>query len=153
MFDHKRSRTSLPVFFTLALFVLALVPMIAAAKSAEKTYPMTGKVVGMGQNQSQVRTAPGPNGGSRTVYFHTYKVETESRIYDLDCEKAALVHNTGKECGGDQPLDIRSVLQFRIEKGEVYIQLPDAKEQKLRILSEDAKPEPKPADAPASDTK
>ena len=88
-----------------------------------------------------------------TVYFHTYKVETDSRVYELDCEKRALVHNTGKECGGDQPLDIGSVLHFRIEKGDACIQLPDGKEQKLRVLSEDAKPEAKPGAAPATDTK
>jgi hypothetical protein len=150
MFDRKSSRASFPLLFTFVAVVFALVPLIAVAKSAEKTYPMTGKVVGMGQNPISVSNN---RGGNMTLFFHTYKVETDSRIYELDCEKRAIVHNSGKECGGDQPLEIGSVIHFRTEKGEAYLQLPDGKEQKLRILSEDAKPEPKAAEAPSSGTK
>jgi hypothetical protein len=142
MFHRDDIRRAFSRSMGLTLLALALAPMVAIAGGGEKTYPLTGKVIGMGQNQTQIDTQV----GSRTVYFHTYKVETDSRVYDLDCERAAMIHSTGKQCGGDQPLDIGSVIHFRTEKGKAYLLLPDGKEQKLRILSEDAKPEPKASD-------
>ena len=151
MLNSKDSRiTSLLTFISLALITLAVLPMNALAKDSEKTYPLTGKVVGVGQNPTQVSNA---RGGTLTMNFHTYKVETESRVYELNCERRAAVHTTGKECGGDQPLEIGSVIHFREEKCEAYLQLPNGKEQKLRILSEDEKPEPKTPDAKPAETK
>ena len=116
---------------------MTLLPTFASAKDSDKTYPISGKVVGTGQDAALVH---GANKTERTVHYHTYKVETESRIYELEFEKGAIFSSTGKDLGGDQPLDIGSEVHIRIEKGKAYLQLPEGKEAKLRILSEDAKP-------------
>jgi hypothetical protein len=93
-------------------------------------------------------------GGSYSVYSHTYKIETDTKIYEMDCGKTPMFFgSTGKECGGDKPLQIGDVIHFRVEKGSAHIPLSDGSEQKLRILNEEAKPETKPADAKTSDAK
>ncbi len=75
-------------------------------------------------------------GGSYSVYSHTYKIETDTRIYEMDC--------------GKTPMFLGST---RVEKGSAHIQLSDGSEQKLRILNEEAKPDAKSAEAKPSDPK
>lgn len=127
----------------------------AFAKHEPKAYSESGKVVGTGLN-SHDKSHPmtgGPNGppmggGTYTVYSHTYKIETESKFYQLDCGKVpTFFHSTGKACGGEKELELGDVLQFRTEKGWAYIPLPDGSEQKLRILDQELKPEAKSSDA------
>lgn len=157
--SHSKARCK-PSLDLLVLFILAFVvfPAFATAKEA-KTYPESGKVIGIGQNE-HTKTHPntGKNqnmgGGSYSVYSHTYKIETYSRIYEMDCGKTpTFLGSTGKECGGDRPLQIGDVIHFRVEKGSVHIPLSDGSEQKLRILNEEAKPDAKPADAKTSDAR
>jgi hypothetical protein len=149
------SRASLDL---LALFIFALVGFsaVAAAKEA-KTYPESGKVIGIGQNEhtkTHPRTGNNMGGGSYSVYSHTYKIETDTRIYEMDCGKTpTFLGSTGKECGGDKPLQVGDAIRFRVEKGSAHIPLSDGSEQKLRILNEEAKQDAKPADAKTSDAK
>ncbi len=147
-----------PSLYLLALFILAVVALsgTAAAKEA-KTYPESGKVIGIGQNEhtkTHPKTGNNTGGGSYSVYSHTYKIETDTKIYEMDCGKTPMfLGSTGKECGGDKPLQIGDVIHFRVEKGSAHIPLPDGSEEKLRILNEEAKPETKPSDAKTPDAK
>jgi len=141
---------------SLLIFAFVMLSAVAVAKEA-KTYPETGKVIGIGQNEhtkTHPKTGNNTGGGSYSVYSHTYKIETDTRIYEVDCGKTPMFFgSTGKECGGDKPLQIGDVIHFRVEKGSAHIPLSDGSEQKLRILSEEAKPEAKPADTKTSDVK
>ena len=110
-----------PSLYLLALFILAVVALsgTAAAKEA-KTYPESGKVIGIGQNEhtkTHPKTGNNTGGGSYSVYSHTYKIETDTKIYEMDCGKTPMfLGSTGKECGGDKPLQIGDVIHFRVEK-------------------------------------
>jgi len=119
--------------------LLALVQGTDSADKKPKSYPETGKVIGLG-------TTPHTRGHG-TVYSHTYKVETESAIFLLDCGKLPFVAGTGGECGGEQrKIQLGDVIRFRIEKSDVYISAPDltggagSDEEKLRIISQELKP-------------
>jgi len=147
-----------PSLYLLALFIFAVVALSGAAAAKEaKTYPESGKVIGIGQNEhtkTHPKTGNNTGGGSYSVYSHTYKIETDTKIYEMDCGKTPMfLGSTGKECGGDKPLQMGDVIHFRVEKGTSYIPLPDGSEQKLRILNEEAKPETKPVDAKTPDAK
>jgi hypothetical protein len=153
-----RSKKRKASLYPLALFILTVAVLSGAAFAKEtKTYPESGKVIGIGQNEhTKTHPVTGNNmgGGSYSVYSHTYKIETETKIYEMDCGKTPMVFgSTGKECGGDKPLQIGDVIRFRVEKGTARIPLSDGSEQKLRVLSEEAKPETKPTDAKTSDAK
>jgi hypothetical protein len=119
--------------------LLATLPVTALAKDKEKSYPETGKVIGKGQNSHTHQNSGGH--GDFTKYTNTYKIETSTEVLELDCGKEAIFHREGKECGGDHPLTIGGDVQFRVEKHHVFIPLSNGSEQKLEILSEEAKPE------------
>ncbi len=86
------------------------------------------------------------------MYSHTYKIETDTKVFELDCDKTAMFHSTGEGCGGDKKLEIGDVIHFRVEKESFYIPLADGSEQKLRILSQELKPESKPDAKPDAKT-
>jgi hypothetical protein len=143
---HSKERCK-PSHYLLALFILTVVVLSAAAAAKEpKAYPESGKVIGIGQKEHTT-------GNSGRAYSHTYKIETGTKIYELDCGKTPLFFGTGEECGGDKPLQIGDVIHFRVEKGSARIPLSDGSEEKLRILNEEAKPETKSADTKTSDAK
>src|SRR5208337_1417333 len=154
---HGRKRRNLSLsLLALLIFALAVLSGAAAAKEP-KTYPESGKIIGIGQNEhtkSHPRTGNNMGGGAYSVYSHTYKIETDTKIYELDCGKTPMfLGSTGQECGGDKPMQIGDVIHFRVEKGTAHIPLSDGSEQKLRILNEEAKPESEPADAKTPDAK
>jgi hypothetical protein len=147
----------------------------AYAKKPPKTYPEEGKVIGSGTGQ---HTAGGGmmmgNSPSsinvRTVYTRTYKVETATKMYEVDCGKPpGLFSSNPGECGGDKKIKIGDVIHFRTDKGWVYIPVVETTndsyaehtsngEEKLRILNEELKPDTKtpatpPAEAKAPDAK
>jgi hypothetical protein len=149
-----------PWLYLPALFIFALVVCCGDAAAKEpKTYPETGKIIGIGQNEhtkSHPKTGKDGSmgGGTYSVYSHTYKIETDTRVYEVDCGKTPMfLGSTGHECGGDKPLQIGDVIHFRVEKGSAHISLSDGSEQKLRILNEEAKPDTKPADDKPSGAK
>ena len=156
---HSKERCK-PSLSLSALFIFALIVWcgVAAAKEA-KTYPETGKIIGIGQNEHtkshpQTGKDGSMGGGTYSVYSHTYKIETDTRVYEVDCGKTPMfLGSTGHECGGDKPLQIGDVIHFRVEKGSAHISLSNGSEQKLRILNEEAKPEIKPADDKPSGAK
>ncbi len=157
---HDKERRGLSLYplalFFFTLFLVTLLLTASAAAKEAKTYPESGKVIGIGQNEhtkNHPKTGNGMGGGSYSVYSHTYKIETDTKIYELDCGKTPMFGVTGKECGGDKPLQIGDVIHFRVEKGSAHIPLSDGSEQKLRVLNEEAKPEAKPADAKTPDAK
>jgi hypothetical protein len=133
----------------------------ASAKHEPKNYPESGKVIATGLDQhdkshpvSGGNGTPVTGGGTYTVYSHTYKVETDTKIYELDCGKVPMFfHTTGKGCGGQKEIQIGDVIQFRIEKDSAFIPLPDGSEQKLRVLSQELKPESKAGEAKPADAK
>jgi hypothetical protein len=148
---HSKERCK-PSLYLTALFIFTLVVLSGAAAAKEaKTYPESGKIIGIGQNEhtkSHPGTGNNTGGGTYSVYSHTYKIETDVKIYEVDCGKTPMfLGSTGQECGGDKPLQIGDVIHFRVEKGSAHIRLSNGSEQKLRILNEEAKPETKPADA------
>jgi hypothetical protein len=155
---------------TIALTFLALVFSLgtAWAKKPPKTYSEEGKVIGAGSGQ---HTAGGglimgtPSTVSvRTVYTRTYKVETATKVYELDCGKPpAMFSSNPGECGGDKKIQIGDVIHFRVDKGWAYIPIVETThdsysnaeqtvsgEQKLRVLSEDLKPDAKPDEKSAA---
>jgi hypothetical protein len=169
---HARPlRYGLVIVTSLTFLALILPVSIAFAKKPPKTYPEEGKVMGSGAAQ---RTAGGgfvlgnaPSTISvHTVYTRTYKVETDTRMYVLDCGKPPVIFSsTPGECGGDKKIQIGDVIHFRTEKGWAYIPVVQTVtgvygnvengvpgEQKLRILSEELKPEVKTGDKPATTT-
>jgi len=136
--QHGRGRgTQMLAALVLLVLALSFPPGTAFAKKQPKTYPEEGKVIGMGFNQL---------GRSRT-----YKVETDTRIYELDCSKPSFFPNSAvPECGGERKLQIGDVIHFRTEKGWAHIPVSafvsDTDEQKLRILREEMKPNAKRVD-------
>ena len=154
---HHSKNRSKPSLYLLGLFIFTVVLSAAAASKEPKAYPELGKVIGIGQNEhtkTHPRTGNNTGGGSYSVYSHTYKIETDTKIYEMDCGKTPMFFgSTGQECGGDKPMQIGDVIHFRIEKGSARIPLSNGSEQKLRILNEEAKPEAKPANAKTSDAK
>src|ERR1700694_756192 len=148
---HCQARQSTQTFSVLVIFIFAVVVLqgIAIAKHQPKTYPESGKVIAGGLNQLTVDgPAMGSAGGSvQTKYTHTYKVQTEGRVYDLDSASLRMLGGaTGRGGVGPKPLEIGDVIHFRTEKGSAYIPLPDGSEQKLRILHEELRPEAKSTD-------
>ena len=127
-----------------ALVVLTLAHAVlsqpAFAKNEPKTYPESGKIIGVGTSKRAV--------SDRTVFTHSYKVETDTKIYELDCGKMPFFSRTGGECGGDKKLKLGDEIHFRTQKEWVYISITESgqtgSEQRLRILSEDLKPTAKP---------
>lgn len=153
---HSKERCK-PSLYLLALFIFALIVLSGAAAAKEaKAYPESGKVIGVGQSE-HTKTHPNTGnigGDTYSVYSHTYKIETDTKIYELDCGKTPMfIGTTGGQCGGDKPLQIGDLIHFRVEKGSAHILLSNGSEQKLRILNEEAKPESKTADAKTSDAK
>src|ERR1700686_1171686 len=103
-----------PSFYLPALFISTLIVLSGAAAAKQtKTYPESGKVIGIGQNEhtkSHPRTGNNMGGGTYSVYSHTYKIETDTKIYEVDCGKTPMfLGGTGHECGGDKPLQIGDV--------------------------------------------
>jgi hypothetical protein len=155
---------------TLLFLSLLLSLGTAFAKKPPKTYPEEGKVIGSGAGQHTsgggflMSNAPS-SVTVHTVYTRTYKIETDTKIYELDCgmPPAAVFSSNPEECGGDKKIQIGDVIHFRTDKGWAYIPVvetvtnPDtyAKgsvpgEQKLRILNEELKLEPRPAGSPSA---
>jgi hypothetical protein len=144
----------------LSLFAFCILAGTAFAKKPPKTYPEEGRVIGTGTS-GQATTAGLTMGSApltRTKYTHTYKVETATSILVLDCGKLPFFGSTGGECGGDKKIKLGDVIHFRIEKDSAYIPVtqtvPDDSsdpsnrnthqeqdEQKLRILSQELKPD------------
>jgi hypothetical protein len=142
------SRKTIFAFLGVAIFALCILPGAGAATKQPKTYPKEGKVVGVGTNQHAV------SGGNNAVinkYSHTYKVETDTEVFELDCGKVPILFgSTGAECGGKVKLEMGAVIHFRVQKSWAYIPITEDDgtpgEQKLRILSEEMKPDAKTAD-------
>jgi hypothetical protein len=128
----------------LVLICLLVAVESALAKKEPKTYPEEGKVVGMG-------TKAYVGFGAPTVLFPSYRVETDTKVFELLCD-----HRKG--CGGDKKLQIGDVIHFRLDQYRgtrcAFIVAPEAnnptREDKLIVLSEDLKPEAKPADKPSA---
>src|SRR5258708_21490513 len=115
---HSKARCQ-PSLDLLALFIFGLVVFSAVAAAKEdKTYPESGKVIGIGQNEhTKTHPTTGNNMGvgSYSVYSHTYKIETDTRIYELDCGKTAMfVGSTGKESEWYKPLQFCDVIHVRV---------------------------------------
>jgi hypothetical protein len=173
---HHDRVTRAPMAGVLVLPFLALIFSFgtASAKKPPKTYPEEGKVIGSGSDQHTDSWGFGSGAGAvHTVYTRTYKIETDTKMYVLDCGKppAAIFSSNPEECGGDKKIQIGDVIHFRVDKGWVYIPVVETTsdpysnaehtssgEQKLRILSEELKPDAKgpatpPADAKSPDAK
>ncbi len=160
----NQRRSTLLTALLSSILVVAVLTAAAFAAKEPKTYPEEGKITGTGQNEHSQTTGGGAvmngtgtmNTHSRTVYSHLYTVQTDTKIYQLDCGKLPSFHSTGGECGGDKKFELGDVIHFRIEKGTANASVmnggkPD--EQKLRVINEQLRPDAKPADAPAPDAK
>jgi hypothetical protein len=133
---HHRERGT-RVFGVLVLSILAW-SVTAFAKKQPKTYPEEGTVIGTGTSQ---------------LLRYTYKVETDAKTYELECDKVprpGLTSYTPRECGGAKKIQIGDVIHFRNEKAWAYIPVNgtdgQSGEQRLRILREELKPASKAAD-------
>jgi hypothetical protein len=121
--------------------ILATLAGMAFAKDEPKAHPEEGKIVGTG-TKAYIGTVP-------ARLFPSYRVETDSKMLELLCDKR-------KGCGGDKKLEIGDVIHFRIDQYHgtrcAYIAAPEGnnpnREEKLLILSEDLKPDAK--DKPAA---
>jgi hypothetical protein len=149
----------------LSVLFLGILAGTAVAKKQPKTYLEEGTIIGTGTTEhthvgGSIFGAPGAatmgSVGSRSKYTHTYRVQTGTKILELDCGQEAVFHSTGSECGGKNPLKVGDVIHFRIEKEWVYIPIiakvpvdeldpsqgsrEEQIEEQLRILSEDEAP-------------
>jgi len=128
MKNQSRLR-KLAVWIVVTIFAVGIMKPLARAENAH-VYPIAGKIVGRSANQI-----------TRTV---TYRVLTESKIYELDCGKHAVFSSTPPECGGEKKLQIGDEIHFRLEKNRAYLpvepSVDPSGEQKLRILREEVKP-------------
>ena len=126
---HEDRVRKLAIGIAATIFVVAMIQPVARAENTH-VYPIAGKIVGRSANQI-----------TRTV---TYRVLTESKIYELDCGKHAVFSSTPPECGGEKKLQIGDEIHFRLEKNKAYLPVESSVdpsgEQKLRILREEAKP-------------
>ena len=143
MQSNRANRTKMLHGFVLLVLAHVVFLQPVFAKEDPKTYTEVGKVTGTGTH------------GERPSFTRTYKVETDTKIYLLDCGKTAFLPgfipgttSTGGECGGVKKLQIGDEIHFRTKKEWVYIPITESgqtgSEQKLRILSEDLKPTAKP---------
>jgi hypothetical protein len=144
---------------------IVLVTVLAVTAFAEKqpaTYPEEGKITATGQNEHSKTSGGGMimngngnmNTHTRTMYSHVYTVQTDTKMYQLDCGKLPAFHSTGGECGGDKKFELGDVIHFRVEKGTAYVSITDGGkpgEQKLRILNEELRPDAKSTDKPEPD--
>jgi hypothetical protein len=169
--QHHRTRHNLMRMLAMSVVLMGILAGVAFAKKEPKTYPEEGRVIATGTTEhtrtsGSIFGAPGgaTNGSvsSRSKYTHTYKVQTATKIFEMDCGKEAVFHSTGAEClAGGKPIQVGDVLHFRIDKDYAYIPLLDQNgtqsgeektgEEKLRILSAEAaeaKQETPPAPAP-----
>jgi hypothetical protein len=148
----------------MSVALIGILAGIAFAKKEPKTYPEEGRVIATGTTEHTRTSGPifGAPGGatngsvsSSSKYTHTYKVQTSTKIFELDCGKEAVFHSTGAEClAGSKPIQVGDVLHFRIAKDYAYIPLLDQDgtqndEEKLRILSAEAA-EPEKATPPTA---
>src|SRR5271157_387130 len=94
----------------------------AFAKEKKKEYPESGKVIAVILN--------------RVVSRYVYRVETETRIYELQCENSGLFSTPVCKRNG-KPIALGDVLQFRIEKEWAYVpkESDSESEPRFRILS------------------
>jgi hypothetical protein len=130
---HDRERgTRMVVVLILSVLALSIRPGTAFAKKPPKTYPEEAKVIGTSVSQSA---------------RYVYKVETDTRTYELECDKAprpGLSTYTPRECGGAKKIQIGDVIHFRSEKGWAYIPVTETDglsgEQRLRVQREELKP-------------
>ena len=150
--QHHRPGHNLMYMPVLSVVLVGILAGIAFAKKEPNTYPEEGRVIGTGTtehtrtNGSIFGTGGTTNGSvsSRSKYTHTYKVQTATKVFELDCGKEAVFHSTGAEClSGGKPIQVGGVIHFRIEKDNAYLPLPDqngmqGEEEKLRILSAEA---------------
>lgn len=125
---------SVPV---IAVALVLVAPKSALSDDQAKSYPEQGKIVGTGTT--------GHTKGQGTAYSHTYKVETDKAILEVDCGKTPFIGSgIGKECGGDKKLQMGDEVRFRIEKSSIFIPITEGDlhhEQKLRIMAQEAKPD------------
>jgi hypothetical protein len=145
---EKRCSQRRPGAFLFCILTAFILCGSALAKDPPGSYPETGKVIDKGMNphvNNFVRVANGSVSGtstSSTSFTHIYRVETAQRIFALDCLKYKAFKM--KDCGGENGMQIGDVIHLRIEKGWAYVPLPGGKEDKLQILSDEAKPEDQP---------
>lgn len=154
--QHVQQRaTPMPGMLVVFIVALAVLPGTATAEHQPKSYPEKGTIIAGGLSQHTVNGPPMGSMGStvQTKFTHTYKIETDSRVFELDCGKLPMWGVTGKACGGPRTLEIGDAVQFRTDKGSAFILLSDGSEQKLRILNEELKPEAKSTDARPPDAK
>lgn len=117
--------------------ILATLAGMAVAKNEPKAHPEEGKIVGTG-------TKAYAGFGAPTLLYPSYRVETDTKVLELLCDKK-------KGCGGDKKLEIGDAIHFRIDQYRgtrcAYIVAPEgnnpAREERLLILSEDLKPDAK----------
>jgi len=136
--SHQRSAC------LLAALVFVLGGSVAFAGGDPKTYPEEGKVTGTSTTDVH---GSGPH-GEHTLTMPSYKIETDTRIYEVRCANSFA-------CGGKNKLEIGEVIRFRVGKkmGKqcVFFQAPgDDKERYVLVLSEELKPDAKPATQPSA---
>ena len=121
--------------------ILLMVSLLASGKKQPKTYPEEGKITGTGVLEHQVG-----------IYSHTYTVETNDKVFVLDCDKRGnIFRHTGEECGGEKKFQVGDLVHFRIDKEWFCIPVTEnvsdsdrcehkeQGEQKLRILRQQLK--------------
>ena len=136
---HVRCTLSVALF-ALTIVFLFLTAMVFA-KEKKKEYPESGKVTAINLNQIRRRGGGGANGsGSHIERKYVYRVETETRIYELECENSALFSTPVCKRNG-KPIALGDALQFRIEKEWAYVpKEPDSdSEPRFRVLSTEMK--------------
>ena len=144
MYHHRERGKQMLTAAGFLVLVLSVSTGTLFAKNSPRTYPEEGKIIATGFNPYSVNGA--------TVRTRTYTVLTQGKQYVLECHKRGFFSSTGEECGGDKKLQIGDTIHFRIEQESAYIPITETNsdsskqptgEQKLRILSQELKPDAK----------
>ena len=117
----------------LVVFLLASIPIAAGDKPA-KTYPEHGRVVAIrtGENSKTLPVYTDPYGKTRGGFSvssktHTYRIETETRFYELTEERRGAIASLG------------DIVDFRIEKKDKAFVRNGEKEWKCMVTGVEQK--------------
>jgi hypothetical protein len=120
-------------FWRSAVFILAICSVASAKDKQPKHYPEHGTIISTRTSEQTetdaVRTDYNGKihgGGSDVSYLPVYRIETETRFYELEARSERRVFSVG------------DAVQFRIDKQWAFVQQGD-KEKKLRVIGVELK--------------
>lgn len=118
--------THLTVGLAICTAFLAIVQPLQA--DSKHDYSETGTVISV------------TNDGGKVYTGNIYTIETDAKIYKMECVAAKLLHSTPPLCEiSGKPIGIEDRIHFRLEDDSAYIPANGNKEEKLVVISTELK--------------